>query len=112
MTINEGSQNTGALVAVGLGLVGGPALKVQADRGEQKRQSIGEVVPGIRQQGEAMSSKPREDLDGRKRKRRDQREAEHPTCAAGMVMMSHVLKRLQLVDKRRQRFDPLLPTLR
>src|SRR5271165_4709756 len=88
------------------------ALEVQADRGQQERQCIGEVVPGIRQQCETMGTEAGKYLDGCKCQGRDQRKAEYPTRAVRVVMMSHVMKRPRLFDDGRDRFYPLLPTLR
>ena len=58
--VDERRQHAGAMIPVGLDLVGRLGLQVEAEPGEQQRQRVGEVVAGIGEQRQRVGVDPRE----------------------------------------------------
>ena len=71
--VDEGSQNTGAVVAEGLAGVGTLALEIDGTPGEQEGEEVGEVVPGFREQGQAVGAYSGDDQQDDVDQRHDQR---------------------------------------
>ena len=73
--VEKGSQDAGALITKGL-LIGGRAgLEVNRDKRKQQRQKVGDVVPGLRDKGQRMSTYPGKEGKRHIGQRRQQRDA-------------------------------------
>ena len=85
--IGEGSQDAGALPAIGVPVVGTQASRQCATPGQPKPSDIAQVVPGIAQQRQRTDLPAVERLDGNKRQVQRDTEREGSVDVGGSVMV-------------------------
>lgn len=73
--IDERSEDAGALIAEGLGIVGGTRLKVDGGKTEEESQEIRDVVARFGQESKRVGAQPRDKRDNNIREGGYQREA-------------------------------------
>ena len=80
-SVDEGSEDAGALVAEGAGLVGRARLEVDRNKTEQEGQEIGDVVAGFGEQRQRVSAQAGDEGDNDVGQRGGQRDAQDEGCA-------------------------------
>ena len=109
--VDEGSEDTGALIAEGLGAVGGAGLEVDGDEAEEEREEVGGVVAGFGEEREGVSAESEDEGDHHVRKGGDKGEAEYGLCprsagrGRGVDMHDVSLDERQANERRREQGD-------
>jgi len=78
--VDEGGEDTGALVAESLGIVARAVLKINRYEAEQEGQEVGGIVAGLRKQGEGVGAKAEDESDSDVGESSYEREAEYGLC--------------------------------
>ena len=94
--IDECREHAGAVVAISLGFIRGFGLKVKAKPGEEKRQGVGKVVPGVGEKRQRVRAETGVDLDDDEDARRGQGPFQAAAGTGVVMMMMSVRVRVRM----------------
>ena len=97
--VDEGGEDSGALVAEGLLIVGRPRMHVDSEEGEAEGEEVGDVVAGFRKKSEGVGAQAEDEGEHDVSERREQGKAQN---ARGVSPRAGVdVHQLLVYDRRR-----------